>query len=98
MMYHGWMWGWGWVGWTLMAVVMVLFWVGLITAIVLAIRYVAGSSNVAAGPPSYRLSRPEDVLAQRFARGEIDDDEYRRRVRTLQEHRSPRDAAGGQRC
>ena len=89
MMYDGWMWGngWGWVGWTLMAVVMVLFWGGVITAIVLAIRYVGGSSNVAASPPSYGPSRPEDVLAERFARGEIDVDEYRRRVKVLQEHR-----------
>ena len=89
MMYHGWMWGigMGWVGWTLMAVVMVVFWGGLIAAIVLAIRYLTGSSNVSAGPPSDRLSRPEDVLAERFARGDIDDDEYRRRLTTLQGHR-----------
>ena len=34
MMYDGWMMGngWGWAGWTMMAVVMVLFWGGLITA------------------------------------------------------------------
>lgn len=89
MMCHGWMWGngWGWVEWTLMAAVTVLFWGGLITAIVLAIRHLGGSSNVAAGRPSYRLSRPEGVLAERFAPGEIDDDQYRRRVTTLQEHR-----------
>jgi putative membrane protein len=27
------------------------------------------------------------VLAERFARGEIDDDEYRQRMTTLREHR-----------
>jgi putative membrane protein len=89
MMYDGWMWGngWGWVGWTLMAIVMVLFWGGVITAIVLAIRCAGGSINSAAHPPSYGPSRPEDVLAERFARGEIDLDEYRRHVKVLQEHR-----------
>lgn len=34
------------------------------------------------GPP-----RPADVLAGRFAGGEIDEDEYRRRVTPLHEHR-----------
>jgi putative membrane protein len=89
MMYDGWMWGngWGWVGWTLMAVVMVLFWGGLITAIVLAVRYLTSSSTTAAAPPRYVPSRPEDVLAERFARGDIDEDEYRRRIKALQEHR-----------
>src|SRR3954470_23086441 len=89
MMYDGRMWGngWGWVGWTVMGVLMVLFWVGVITAIVIAIHYLSGSGNTAAGPPSYRPSRPEDVLAERFARGKIDQEEYRRRVALLHEHR-----------
>ena len=32
MMYDGWMWGngWGWAGWVLMGVVMVLFWAAVI--------------------------------------------------------------------
>jgi putative membrane protein len=29
----------------------------------------------------------EDVLAERYARGEIDDDEYGRRLTLLREHR-----------
>ena len=52
-----------------------------------AIRYVGGSHNTASGPPNYGPSRPEDVLAERFARGEIDEDEYRRSVTLLPEHR-----------
>ena len=70
--------GWGWAGWVLMCVVMVLFWAGMITAIVRAIRYAGGSPNTASGPPEYVPLRPEGVLAERFARGEIDEDEYRR--------------------
>ena len=89
MMHDGWMWGngWGWAGWVLMSVVMVLFWAAVITAIVLAIRYAAVHATPPAALPSYRPSRPEDVLAERFARGEIDEDEYRRRVTLLHEHR-----------
>jgi putative membrane protein len=78
--------GWGWGGWVLMSVVMVLFWAAVIAAIVVAIRYLAGSGG-GSGPPRYEPPRPEDVLAGRFARGEIDEDEYRRRITLLREHR-----------
>jgi putative membrane protein len=85
MMYDGW-WGngWGWAGWVLMCVVMVLFCVVLITAIVVAIRYLAGSRDSTGGT---RPSRPEHLLAERFAPGEIDEDEYWRRMTVLREHR-----------
>jgi len=89
MMYDGWMWGngWGWAGWVLICVVMVLFWALLIIAIVLAIRYLVGSRDTSAGTPSYRPSQSgEDLLAERFARGEIDEDEYRRRMTVIREH------------
>ncbi|MGA9375883.1 MAG: SHOCT domain-containing protein [Mycobacterium sp.] len=87
MMDDGWMWGhgWGWGGGVLMTVVMALFLVALIVAIVMAIRYLGGSS------PAPRESRPrpgpENVLAERFARGEIDEDEYRSRLSLLRLHR-----------
>ncbi|RDH78284.1 SHOCT domain-containing protein [Mycolicibacterium moriokaense] len=83
----GWMWGgWGWVGWTLMALAMVLFWALVIAGIVLAVRYVTagGSPRPHANSGSPRAA--EHVLAERFARGEIDDDEYRKRMTTLREH------------
>ncbi|MGO8937378.1 MAG: SHOCT domain-containing protein [Mycobacterium sp.] len=70
-----------------MCVVMVLFWVAMITAIVLAARYLVGSGGTVGGPPRYEPPRPEDVLAGRFARDEIDEDEYRRRIALLREHR-----------
>jgi putative membrane protein len=84
MMMYGWD-GWGWGGWVVMTVVMVLFWALVITAVVLAVRYLAGSPTAAsrrrgAGPP-----RGEDLLADRFARGEIDDEEYRRRLTLLRD-------------
>lgn len=95
MMHGGWMWdngyGWGWGGWILMALVMVVFWALVITAIVLAIRYLAGGGTApgrAGGTPQPPAGgRAEDLLAERYARGEIDDDEYRQRLALIREHR-----------
>lgn len=78
---------WGWGGWALMTVGMVLFWVVVITAVVLAVRYLAGPRGTAASPPGPTPTRAEDVLAERFARGEIDEDEYRQRIALLRENR-----------
>lgn len=82
--------GWGWGGWILMTLVMVAFWGLVITAVVLAIRYLAGGGshhNRVGGGSAPASSRAEDVLAERYARGEIDDDEYRRRLTLIREHR-----------
>ena len=92
MMYggDGWMWhqgGWGWGGWILMTIVMVLFWAAVITAIVLAIRYVAGGGRDRNQTRAGSARTAEDVLAELYARGEIDDDEFRKRLTLLREHR-----------
>jgi putative membrane protein len=65
---------WLWLAW------MVLFWGGLLAAGVYFIR--RRPTHVDAGPDA------EDVLAERYARGEIDDDEYRQRRAVLHEHRN----------
>ena len=75
--------GWGYV---LMTVGMVAFWALVIVAIVLLVR----SSNPRPTPPPPPLaSTPtaEEVVAMRFARGEIDEDEYRQRLTALHSHR-----------
>jgi putative membrane protein len=79
--------GWGWAGWILMTVGMVAFWAVVITAVVLAIRYLTGSRGSAATSTSSGQTRAEDVLAERFARGEIDENEYRQRLSALREYR-----------
>ncbi|QFS91950.1 hypothetical protein FIV07_14405 [Mycobacterium sp. THAF192] len=90
-MWGGWGWGgWGWGGWILMGVVMVLLSAALITAVVLAVRHLAGSDAQRNRTDSGTWSRPEDALAQRFARGDIDEDEYLRRMTLLREHQEPR--------
>jgi putative membrane protein len=62
--------GWWWVmgiGW--------LVFLGLIAVVVVLL--------VRRGTGSGRSAGAEDVLAERYARGEIDDDEYRRRLDVL---------------
>lgn len=70
--------GWGWV---LMGVGMVVFWGIVITAVVLLVR----SPRAAAQTPGQPTARPtpEQVLAERFARGEIDEADYTGRLATL---------------
>ncbi|MFD0034379.1 SHOCT domain-containing protein [Streptomyces sp. NPDC127172] len=84
----------GWGGWFFMAIFMVLFWALVIVGIVALVRYLAGGRHGHQGgppPPSgesgWGSRRAEDLLAERFARGEIDEDEYKRRLALLREHR-----------
>ena len=77
MMYFGdHMSGWAWV---LMGFGSVLVWAALIFGIVMLVRYWRGGSPFAAGG----RAGAEEVLAQRFARGEIDEAEYRQRLAVL---------------
>ena len=78
---------WGWGGWLLMTLVMIVFWAAVITAVVMAVRYLASSRRPGPNPGASGPTRAEDLLAERYARGEIDDDEYRQRLTLLREHR-----------
>ena len=73
--------GWGYAG---MVIGMVVFWALIIVAIVALVRSSTGSSQVRSIPqlPPYTES-PEQVLAARFARGEIDEGEYQQRLAVL---------------
>ncbi|HET9139284.1 SHOCT domain-containing protein [Actinophytocola sp.] len=73
----------GW-GYALMTVGMVLFWGLLIVAVVVLVRYLGHTTQ--SGFPTGQRSTPEQILAERFARGEIDEDEYRSRIATLRGH------------
>lgn len=61
--------GFGWLGWMLMSVGMIAFWGLIAWAIVAFIRAGLTSDKAAA-------TRPDEVLASRFARGEISTEEY----------------------
>jgi len=56
----------------------VVLWVLLGVGVIALVRYLSDGGRQRPGP-----STPEEVLAGRFARGELDDAEYRRRLATL---------------
>ena len=66
---------WGAGQWLVMSLTMLLFWGGLTALIVWAVRAGRGTSDRASGAPA---PSPADALADRFARGEIDADEFQR--------------------
>lgn len=73
--------GWGYAG---MVIGMVLFWVLIIIAIVALIRFSTGSAQARSNPqPTPYTESPEQVLAARFARGEIDEADYQQRLAVL---------------
>ncbi|MEE6175449.1 SHOCT domain-containing protein [Mycobacterium sp. 050134] len=77
----------GWWGWAGMGIGMLLFWALLIAGIVALVAYIGGDRQVR--PGAMTTSSPEQVLAARFARGEIDETEYRDRLAVLRDHARP---------
>lgn len=78
------MWGygdWGWGAWLAMTASMLLFWGLLVGAIVWSVRTVTSGHQMG----NVRDKPARDVLAERFVRGEIDEEEYRRRLSVLKE-------------
>lgn len=81
----GWDWGWGWGAWLGMSVMMLLS-LGLVIAAIVALsRYLGGTPH--GGPPASSSDRQppsaKELLDERLARGEIDEDEYTRRRQLL---------------
>jgi putative membrane protein len=78
-------WGWGmhpmswmWGAWGLgMMVMMLVFWGLVVAGIVLAIRWLAGQGERS------RSDRALDILRERYARGEINKDEFEAKQRDL---------------
>ena len=80
----------GW-GYALMAIGMVLFWGALIYGIVALARYARRDGPRGYEPAGPSAPEPERLLAERFARGEIDEDDYRQRLTSLRAARPGRD-------
>ncbi|MBE4720101.1 hypothetical protein DAD99_18745 [Pseudarthrobacter sp. AB1] len=71
----------GVLGYILMGVSFVLFWGAIITAIILFARSMGAGNRYKDGGP--RSGVAENLLAERFARGEIDENEYTARLTVL---------------
>ena len=65
--------GMGWGGWVFMTVLMIGFWALVVVGVLVAVRALRGESTSRRGDDAARL------LDERFARGEIDAEEYRAR-------------------
>lgn len=72
------MWGGDWTYWWVGALMMILFWGAVVALIVWAVRSSGGGSS------KVDRSSPRDILAERFARGEISEEEYAQRRRVLE--------------
>ncbi|MCE7004618.1 SHOCT domain-containing protein [Kibdelosporangium philippinense] len=73
--------GLSWFDWVLLVIVILVFFGGL-TAVVLTATH---RTHTTASPPRDDSRAPLDILAVRFARGEIDEEEYRARRDALSE-------------
>jgi len=75
--------GWGWGHMIFGGLMMIAFWGGLILLIVVLVRWLGGGS--ASGHASSPASRqtPLEILQERFAKGEIDKEEYEERRKLL---------------
>ena len=74
--------GWGAFGWLWMLVPL-LFWGGLLTLIVWAVMRIFPAGRGGHTPHEGSARSAEDTLRERFARGEIDAEEYEERLRIL---------------
>ena len=72
---------WGWAGWLVMTLMMVAFWGLVVWGLVAIFRGTSRSDDRNTG--GGRTRDPWEILDERFARGEIDVEEYRARQDVL---------------
>lgn len=83
------MWGYngGWGSWIGMGLGMTVFWGLVIVGVVVLVRYLSDAGRRRESETSAGSGHAEQILADRFARGEISEDEYRQRRELLREGR-----------
>jgi putative membrane protein len=88
--------GMGWGGWLAMSLSFVVFWGLLIALVVWLVRsFRADASRDNQGLPPAPERRADEVLAERFARGEIDAEEFTQRRELLHSTRGRVGPGGG---
>lgn len=71
----GWMWGMHWLWW--------IFWVAVAALVIWALVSAVGGGGSSRPPDRPERETAEEVLWRRYADGEIDQEEYRERLRVL---------------
>ncbi len=74
-------WGGGWEHMLFGSLMMILLWGGIILIVVLAVRWLGGSRAERTAPPARESAM--DILNERFARGEIEKEDYEERKKIL---------------
>jgi putative membrane protein len=78
------MWGGGWYGWFLGPIMMIVFIAAAAVVVVLIVRWLGGPGHAPSSPSvSPPGKTPLDILKERFARGEIDKEEFEERRKVL---------------
>ena len=77
--HHGGGWGWGHMAFG--SLMMILFWGGAIFVIFLAVRWLGRGASGGTAPNTHKNA--VEILQERFARGEIDKEEFEERKRLL---------------
>ncbi|MBK8909483.1 MAG: SHOCT domain-containing protein [Rhodospirillales bacterium] len=77
------MWDGGWYGMILGPIMMLLFIAAVVVLVVFLVRWLGGTSQSQGGSSSSGRSAV-DILKERFARGEIDKEDYEERRRFLE--------------
>jgi putative membrane protein len=80
--------GWGGMGW--MWVFWILLVVGTVVLVFVLVKALSGGASGGTGrggpvPPAAGPGRAREILEERYARGEISTEEFRERLRTLEE-------------
>ena len=82
--HHGMMWG-GGAGWFIGPIMMLLFLVAAVAVVVLAVRWLGGADGARPRAGQKATTSAQEILEERFARGEIDEEEFRQRKQALKE-------------
>lgn len=80
--------GWGWMEGGVMMLMMLIFWGGLIAVVIFAVRGSLGSSRASPGAATRTTPDANEILSQRFARGEISEEEFEQRRLVLERRAS----------
>jgi putative membrane protein len=82
--HHGMMWGNG-MGWFMGPIAMILFLVVAVAVVALVVRWLGGTGGGSGGDRGLAGSSALQILEERFARGEIDQEEFLQRKKALEE-------------